>query len=80
MDKLSELYGMIDRLNWDELDQLSAYIERKRMQPQIIDETPHERAAAIMAAFAEMREGLSNEELDEMIAVMNLGYSALQRE
>jgi uncharacterized protein YeeX (DUF496 family) len=74
MDKLSEVYGTLDRLNHEELAQVRAYIDQRMMQPQISDEDPHRRAAALMAALAEIREGLSKEELDEMIEAMNSEY------
>jgi hypothetical protein len=73
MDNLSDLYGTIDRLNPDELDQLSAYIAQKRMQPQI-KEDPHTRAAALMVAVENFWEGMSQQEIDEIVAAMNSEY------
>ncbi len=69
-ENLHDLYAAIDRLNDEELDQVQAHINQRRMQPQI-KEDPHTRAAALKAAFAEIREGLSQEDLDEMIKAMN---------
>ncbi len=70
MDKLSELYTAIERLNPDEFQQLRAFVDQHEVRPRI-DEDPKTRAAALMAAFAEMREGMSKAELDEMVAAMN---------
>jgi hypothetical protein len=74
MDKLSDLYGTIDQLNPDELDQLSAYIEQKRMQTKIANEDPHTRAAALMAAVENFWEDLPQSEIDAIVEDMNAEY------
>ncbi len=74
MDNLSDLYGTVDRLNADELERLSAYIAQKRMQPEIADEDPHTRAAALMAAVENFWEGMSQQQIDEIVAAMNSEY------
>ncbi|MCC6802177.1 MAG: hypothetical protein IT319_04760 [Anaerolineae bacterium] len=75
MDHLHDLYRTLDQLNDEELAEVRAYIDQRRaVKPEIADETPQERAAALMAAFAEMREGLSEEQLDAIIADMNSEY------
>ncbi len=75
-DNLDEIFHAIDRLNRDQLAQLRAYVEQRITQPQlqIAAESPKEKADALMRAFAEMREGLTKEELDEMIEAMNSEY------
>jgi hypothetical protein len=73
MDRLSDLYAAIDRLNPDEFRQLRAYIDQHAMPPRIVEDT-QTRATALKAALAEIREGLSEEDLDEMTWAMNYEY------
>lgn len=73
-DDLQGIFRAIDRLNQDQLAQLRAYVEQRIVQPQITDETPQEKIAALHAAFAEMREGLTEEELEQIIHDMNYEY------
>ena len=74
MDKLSEIYQAIDQLNRDEFRKLRAYIEQRVEQPVIANEDPQTKIAALRDAFAKIREGMSQEELDEMIWAMNYEY------
>lgn len=74
MDSLHDLYRTLDRLNDEELDQVQAYINQRRAQPQIADEDVQAKIAALHEAFAEIREGMTQEELDEMIKAMNSEY------
>ena len=73
MDKLSEIYQAIDQLNRDEFRKLRAYIEQRPEPPQIVED-PQTKIAALRDAFAKIREGMSQEELDEMIWAMNYEY------
>jgi hypothetical protein len=74
MDKLSELYEKIDRLNRDEFRQLRAYVDQHVEPPQIKDETPHERAVALMAAVENFWEGMSQDEINAIVEDMNMEY------
>lgn len=47
-DKLQALFRAIDHLNREQLTQLHAYVEKRITQPQIADETPQEKAVALM--------------------------------
>jgi DNA-binding protein H-NS len=68
---LDNLYQVIDDLSTDDLDTLSEYIERQREQRRLAQYTAEERIQKIEAAFAELREGLTPEELDEITEAMN---------
>jgi hypothetical protein len=75
MSDLQALFEAIDHLPPDELEQVHNHVmERRTMQKQIAEESVEERIAALNRAFAEMREGLSKEELAEMIEAMNSEY------
>ncbi len=68
---LDNLYQVIDDLSADDLDALSEYIEQKREQRRLAQYTTEERIQKIEAAFAELREGLTPAELDEITKAMN---------
>jgi predicted nucleic acid-binding Zn-ribbon protein len=68
---LDSLYQVIDDLSMDELDTLSEYIEQQREQRRLAQYTTEERIQKIEAAFAELREGLTQAELDEITEAMN---------
>jgi hypothetical protein len=68
---LNSLYHMIDDLSADDLDALSEYIEQQREQRRLAQYTTEERIQKIEAAFAELREGLTPAELDEITQTMN---------
>jgi uncharacterized protein YeeX (DUF496 family) len=74
MENLQDIYRAIDRLNNEELEQVQAYINQRRQQPQIADEDVQAKIAALREAFAEIREGMTPEELQKMIDVMNSEY------
>lgn len=76
---LQELMRAIDHLSRPELDQLRQYIDQreKEQERQIHPargDTPQERVRRLDAAAAAIREGLTQEELDEMTAAMNAEY------
>jgi DNA-binding protein H-NS len=58
---------VIDDLSTDDLDALAEYIEQQLEQRRLAQYTVEERIQKIEAAFAELREGLTAEELDELI-------------
>lgn len=74
MDDLRDVFRTLDRLNDEELAEVRAYIDRRTIQPEIADEDVQAKIAALHQAFAEIREGMSEEELDAMIADMNSEY------
>ncbi|MEO8393674.1 MAG: hypothetical protein ABI700_11850 [Chloroflexota bacterium] len=74
MDKLSDLYQAINRLNRDEFRELRTYVNQHVEPPQIVDEDPRTRAAALMAAVENFWEGMSQQEIDEIVAAMNSEY------
>jgi hypothetical protein len=65
---LQEIYQLIDKLSADEMRQLQEYIKRRQ------HEEDKERARKIMAAFDEMREGLTEEQLDQIEWAVNYKY------
>ncbi len=68
---LKTLITAIDRLPADELEQLRQYIAQRH---EALQQTPQERITVLNAAFAAIREGLTEEELGQMIADMNGEY------
>lgn len=68
---LDSLYQVIDDLSADDLDALSEYIEQQREQRRLAQYTTEERIQKIEAAFAELREGLTVEQLAEITDAMN---------
>jgi hypothetical protein len=68
---LDNLYQVIDDLSTDDLDALSEYIEQQREQRRLAQYTTEERIQKLEAAFAELREGLTPAELDEITEAMN---------
>jgi predicted nucleic acid-binding Zn-ribbon protein len=68
---LDSLYQVIDDLSMDDLDALSEYIEQQREQRRLAQYTTEERIQKIEAAFAELREGLTPAELEEITEAMN---------
>lgn len=68
---LDNLYQVIDDLSTDDLDALSEYIEQQREQRRLAQYTVEERIQKIEAAFAELREGLTPDELNEITEAMN---------
>ena len=74
MENLRELYGQIDRLDDAGLEDLRAYIEQRMKQPQNVSEDAQTKIEALRDAFAEMRAGLTDEELEEIVEAMNSEY------
>lgn len=68
---LDSLYQVIDDLSTDDLDALSEYIEQQREQRRLAQYTTEERIQKIEAAFAELREGLTPADLEEITEAMN---------
>lgn len=74
MTLLNDLYVSIDRLDRTELEQLRQYIDQRIEAPSVEDERVEAKVKALQEAFAEMRAGLSAEELDEIVEAMNSEY------
>jgi hypothetical protein len=74
MTDLQEILQAIDRLNDEEREQQRAYLDRPVEYPPITDEDTETKIARLHEAFAEIRAGMTQEELDEMIEVMNSEY------
>ena len=68
---LDELMKAVDRLTGEELRQLREHIDYRRRTHKF---TPEERIQMLEEAADAIREGLTQKELDEMIAVMNEEY------
>ncbi len=68
---LDNLYQVIDDLSADDLDALSEYIEQQREHRRLAQYTAEERIQKIEAAFAELREGLTVEQIAEITEAMN---------
>jgi hypothetical protein len=74
MTDLQTLLEAIDRLEPDELETVRERIEQRRTQMEngiARGETPEARIAILKQAFAEMRAGLSSQELQEVIEAIN---------
>ena len=63
--QLQELIKTIDELSWAELEQLQLYINRRR------ERSAEERIRMIDEAVAGIREGMTQDDLNEMAAAMN---------
>lgn len=69
---LKEIQSAIDTLSLEELQQLRAYLDQREadLRPGP-GKTPEERIRLLHEAVAEIREGLTQEQLDDMTAAMN---------
>ena len=77
MIDLQTLLEAIDQLEPEELEQVKQRIELHRTQLELgikRGETPEERVAILHAALAEFREGITDEEWQEISAAMNSEY------
>jgi len=75
MMNLQEVMKAIDHFSPEELHELRAYLDRHEAQnlpPCAL--SPEERARRLDEAFAQLREGLTPEQLDEMTNAMNEEY------
>lgn len=73
-DNLEEIFHAVDRLNRDQLTQLRAYVEQRIAQPQVKDESPQEKIAALHAAVEDFWDGMSQDEIDAIVEDMNSEY------
>lgn len=77
MSDLQALFAAIEQLPPEEFQELRRFVE-ERDQEQVTArraiETLEERLAALHAALAEFREGLSDEEMREIADAMNYEY------
>lgn len=77
---LDEIMREVHHLSDEELHHLRNYIDQiqtktqtDRLEP-LIKESPEESIRQLDTAFAEIREGLTQEQIDEMIEAMNAEY------
>jgi Glu-tRNA(Gln) amidotransferase subunit E-like FAD-binding protein len=74
MTDLQALFHEIEQLSREELEELSQFMDElsiQRHQIRRAQGTPEERIAGLHVALEEFREGLSSEELGEIVAAMN---------
>jgi hypothetical protein len=72
---LQELYQTVNQLSPEERTQLRAYLEQEDAQDLPAHTlSPEERARKLDAAFNQLREGLTPEEIKEMTEAMNSEY------
>jgi hypothetical protein len=77
MIDLQTLLDAIDQLEPEELEQIQARIEQQRQtlyQKRIDTEDPKMWIAGLHAALAEFREGITDEEWQEISTAMNAEY------
>jgi hypothetical protein len=69
---LNDILQAVDKLSHEELRQLRGYVEqRERQSHPARGLTPEERIRRMRSAAAAIREGMTQEQLDEMFAAMN---------
>ncbi len=72
---LQEIQTAIDALSLDDIKQLRLYLGQREAQLRPgRGKTPQERIRLLHEAAAEIREGLTQEQLNEMTAAMNTKY------
>ena len=69
---LQELYQTVRRLSPEERAQLRAYLEQDDVPVHTL--SPEERARKLDAAFNQLCEGLTSEDIEEMTEAMNSEY------
>jgi hypothetical protein len=77
MSDLQTVLDAIDRLPPDELEQVREHIKERRQndnRARRLNEDVEERIAGIREALAEFREGLTAEELNDLVNAIRLGY------
>jgi phage shock protein A len=75
MMTLQDAIRVIDELSPDELHQLRTYIEQREDQLSFGHElSPEEHGRLLDEAFAELRAGLTQQQLDEMTEAMNADF------
>jgi len=74
MENLRDLYGTLDRLNRDELEQVFAYVRQRMEQPQIADENAQTKIAVLRDAVKDFWGDISQDEVDEIVEEMNSEY------
>jgi hypothetical protein len=71
---LQALKEAVDQLPADEFQELKQHIDERAQQFQQTQDDVEARIAALEAGFAELREGLSPDELAELVIAMNYEY------
>lgn len=76
MVDMDDLFERVSQLSFAQRQQLRDRMDKLDNDDGIIHAkgTPEERLKALREGFAKFREGLSEEELDEMVAAMNEEY------
>lgn len=75
MMTLKDIMQAVDHLSHEELQYLRQYIEQREWQTHPArGSTPEERIRRMNRAAAMIREGMTQDQLDEMIAAMNEEY------
>lgn len=74
MTDLQTLFLAVNDLNVDEIDQLEAYLEKRRTALKPRDEDVETKLAELHAALAEFREGLTEEELERIRDAITINF------
>lgn len=75
MMTLQDVIKAVDRLSPEELRELRSYLDQRESTDQYTHElTPEERIRRMDAAVEAIREGMTQEQIDEMIEAMNAEY------
>lgn len=70
-----EVIKAVDTLSPEELRELRTYLEQREGAAQpALELVPEERARRLDEAFEQLREGLTQKQLDEMTEAMNAEY------
>lgn len=72
---LQDVIKAVDQLSPDERRELREYLDQRESVPQPVQElTPEERIRRMDEAVKAIREGMTQAELEDMIAAMNEEY------
>lgn len=71
---LAEIFRLVDQLSPEERRQVRAYIDEREQETSVGTLTPEERWRRLEAGFAALREGMTQDELDELTEAMNAEY------
>ncbi len=72
---LYDLKAAIDRLSSEELRELREYLDQRESAEHFTSGmTPQERARRLNEAFDQLREGLTQQQLDEITEAMNAEF------
>jgi uncharacterized protein YeeX (DUF496 family) len=75
MMTLQQIKQAVDSLSAEELRELREYLEqRESLEQPVLILSPEERIRRLDAAVEAIREGMTQEQIDEMIEAMNAEY------